>query len=87
MAVLQEAGVPATASYSVKDLIADPHLHDRGVFQEAAEENGKPYIMMGLPWKLSQTVPEPPSRPPKMGEQNHYVFRSCWAWATMRFRT
>ena len=75
MTVLQEAGVPATASYSVQDLLADPHLHDRGVFEEAAEENGKPYIMMGLPWKLSQTVPEPPSRPPEMGEQNHYVFQ------------
>ena len=75
MTLLQEAGVPATASYNAQDLLSDPHLHDRKVFQTAEDEEGGPYIMMGLPWKFSDTVPQAPTRPPRMGEHNDYIFQ------------
>ena len=75
MTMLQEAGVPATASSSTQDLLGDPHLSDRGVFETAADEDGVPYIMMGFPWKYSGTVPQALTRPPRMGEHNRYVFQ------------
>ena len=75
MAALQGAGVSATMSYSAQDLLADPHLHDRGVFHAAGDQDGAPYIMMGLPWKFSRTEPEALTRPPRIGEHNRYVFQ------------
>ena len=52
-----------------------PHLHDRKVFQTAEDQEGQPYIMMGLPWKFSGTVPQALTRPPDMGEHNDYIFQ------------
>ena len=79
MNILQGAGVPATACFNARDLLDDPHLRDRGVFQRATDEDGVPNIMMGLPWQCSLTVPRAPTRPPNVGEQNDYVFRELLA--------
>ena len=74
MAMLQAAGVPATVSYNAQEILTDLHLHDRDSFLPAADEDGEPYVMMGLPWKLSKAVAQAPTRPPTIGEHNQYVF-------------
>ena len=74
MNILQKAGVPATACFNARDLLEDPHLRDRRVFQKATDEDGVPKIIMGLPWQSSRTVPTAPTRPPDVGEHNNYVF-------------
>ena len=71
---LQAAGVPATASYSAADLLADPHLQDRGVFEITEDVAGNPLLLMGAPWKFSRTPGRIDRRPPKTGEDDEYVY-------------
>ncbi len=86
MEELQEAGVPATASYSAADLLADPHLHDRGVFESTEDVAGNPLIMMGAPWKFSHTPGQIERRPPKTGEDDEYVYGELLGIATKELR-
>ena len=71
---LQAAGVPATASYAADDLLADPHLQERGVFEVTEDVVGNPLLMMGAPWKFSRTPGRIDRRPPKTGEDDEYVY-------------
>ena len=71
---LQAAGVPATASYSAADLLADPHLQERGVFEITEDVAGNPLLLMGAPWKFSRTPGSIDRRPPKTGEDDEYVY-------------
>ncbi len=74
MAFPQAAGVPATASYSAADLLADPHLQERETFLATEDIAGNPLIMMGPPWKFGRTPGRILDRPPKTGEHNSYVY-------------
>ena len=74
MEFLQRRGVPATASYSAQDLLADPHLHEREAFFYTEDMTGDPFVMMGAPWKFSRTPAQVRRKPPTIGEHNVYVY-------------
>ncbi|MDP2953847.1 MAG: CoA transferase, partial [Chloroflexota bacterium] len=70
---LQGAGIAAAPSFDIADLVSDPHLRERGVFQEIdhPEVGKRQYI--GIPWKLDGVAPRfDPA--PLLGEGNQYVF-------------
>ena len=70
---LQGVGVAAAPSFDIADLVNDPHLQERGVFQEIdhPEVGKRQYI--GIPWKLDGVDPRfDPA--PLLGEGNQYVF-------------
>ena len=74
MEILQESGVPAAATYTSADLLADPHLQQRGCFLTVKDQAGNPYTMMRPPWKFGKTPAVISHRSPRIGENNDYVF-------------
>ncbi|MDD5289340.1 MAG: CoA transferase, partial [Dehalococcoidales bacterium] len=74
MHLLQSAGVAAGPSLSIKELIADPHVNERGLFVAPNHPVVGKRVMEGMPWKMSASQPkfEPA---PLLGEHNDYVFR------------
>lgn len=73
MHILQQAGVPAGPTLDAEGLINDSHLNERGCFIPLGEVEGKPYVHVAHPWRLSES-PQPYYRlVPAMGEHNRYV--------------
>jgi len=74
MEILQQAGVAAVPSFDSELLFNDPHVRERGLFEEVNHPLMGKRVVISPPWKLSET-PTPPSRhAPLMGEHNEYVF-------------
>jgi crotonobetainyl-CoA:carnitine CoA-transferase CaiB-like acyl-CoA transferase len=72
---LQEVGVPAGAVYNAVDVFADPHLKERGFFQEMTQEDCGTHLYHGLPWKASKTPNHLRLPPCRLGEHNEYVYK------------
>lgn len=74
MEELQQAGVAATPSLSSKALFNDPHLRQRGVFEQVEHPViGKDWVITP-PWKLSENPAGIQRHAPLLGEHNQYVF-------------
>ena len=71
--ILQKAGVPSGPSLSVKELVEDPHLNDRGYFVAPEHPEVGERILEGMPWKSSATQPVF-EHAPLLGQDNYYVF-------------
>lgn len=72
--ILQAVGVAALPSLDSELLFTDPHVMERGLFEEVNHPLMGKRVVVSPPWKLSDT-PTPPSRPaPLMGAHNEYVF-------------
>ena len=74
MRILQKAGVAAFPSVNSKDLSADRHLKERGMFQRADHPVMGKRIVVAPHWKLSDTPARPCRHAPLFGEHNEYVF-------------
>lgn len=73
MKKLQDKGVAAAPSMSGEALFKDPHLKDRGVFQQVDHPViGKDWVITP-PWKLSETPAEIRQCSPMLGEHNEDV--------------
>lgn len=74
--MLQKEGVAAFPTLSNRGLTEDPHLNERGFFEEIEhpdpDMDGKKYD--GILWKMSKTPGKIRSRAPFAGEHNNYVF-------------
>jgi crotonobetainyl-CoA:carnitine CoA-transferase CaiB-like acyl-CoA transferase len=79
---LQEAGVAASPAASVADLMADPHLRERGFFEKTAHAEAGVREMDGVPWRLSLTPAHVRLNGPCFGEHNDYVFRHLLGLST-----
>lgn len=74
--VLQAAGVPASPVNSVRELLLDPHLKERGFFwtvQQAPEQHSGLRAWPGPSARFSETPAELRYRAPMLGEHNRYV--------------
>lgn len=74
MELLQAAGVAAVPSLNSEGLYNDPHLRERGCFQEVDHAIMGKRVVVAPHWKFSHT-PASTCRPaPLLGEHNEYVF-------------
>lgn len=74
--MLQQVGLAAFPTYSVEDLVKDPHMQSRGLFVEVdhAEPDVGRRLTQGLPFRLS-AIPHVEYAPaPLLGQHNEYVF-------------
>lgn len=73
---MEEARLPAGPIMSPQDVLDDPHVAARGLFQ-ATEYPGleKPAPLMRTPVELSETPGEIRSRPPTLGEHTDQIMR------------
>lgn len=74
MELLQQKGVAAVPSYSVRDLFNDPHLKERRFSQSITELSGEAYQIINSPWLLDGQRPQPRRHAPSMGEDNRTIF-------------
>ena len=72
--MLQKVGVAAFPSLSNRDLVEDPHLNERGFFEEWDHPEIGKRKYDGLLWKMSKTPGKINRRAPLVGEHNDYVF-------------
>jgi len=72
---LQAAGVPAHASWSTEEIVADPHLRERRAIVEVAEPDGRKRAAIGAPVRMSGTPDIGIVRgTPALGEHEDYVY-------------
>ncbi|CAN7663622.1 CoA transferase [Phenylobacterium sp. LjRoot225] len=72
---LQAAGVAAHASWTTREIVADPHLRARGAIVNVQEPDGKARAAVGAPMRLSKGSEIGIARgTPKLGEHEDYVY-------------
>ena len=75
MHLLQKEGVPAGAVFNAESAYNDPHLKDRGFFQQMTQEDCGTHLYHGLTWKASKTPNRLRLPPCRLGEHNEYVYK------------
>lgn len=72
---LAEAGIPAGPCNRPEDVLADPHLNERGMLVRFESADGQTYVVPGNPVRMSKVVP-PADRPsPVLGAHTEEVLR------------
>jgi crotonobetainyl-CoA:carnitine CoA-transferase CaiB-like acyl-CoA transferase len=74
--VLQAVGVAATPTLTALDVISDEHLAARSFVSEIERLEGGTRYTLGAPWLIDGTRPNGFRRPPRVGEDNEYVFKT-----------
>jgi crotonobetainyl-CoA:carnitine CoA-transferase CaiB-like acyl-CoA transferase len=74
MRLLQARGVPAGASFDVREVLADPHFIERGFMEEIDHRASGRRRVAGVPWKITGVPPVTAlRRVPRRNEDAHYV--------------
>ncbi len=76
MAVFEAAEVTAIPVYEIDQLIADPHVHARGVLVEAPDEEAGSVLMHNIIPRLSETPGRLRSAAPSLGQHNAEILGS-----------
>ena len=85
MHTLQQAGVAAGAVIDQADAYSDPHLKERGSFEEAYQEDVGTHLYPGAPFNMSRTPPSIRRGPVRLGEDNEYVYRELLGISDERY--
>ena len=72
--ILQRAGVAAMPSFSNEEIFNDPHFKERGLAVEVEHPAMGKQVVLGPPWRLSETPAEVTRSSPLIGEHNEYIF-------------
>ncbi len=72
---LQAHGIAATASVEPTEVLRDPHLVARGFAAQVERLDGGRSATLGIPWLIDGQRPNQFRRPPRLGEDNAYVFQ------------
>jgi len=87
MKVMGDAGVPCGACQDTGEVLADPHLRERGMIVEMDyPPRGGTFQTVGLPMKLSAS-PVDYSRPPMLGEHTESVLAELLGVSSDEVRT
>ncbi len=74
-AELQAAGVAAHASWTTREIVADPHLRERHAIIDVQEPDGRSRAAVGVPMRLSKGQDIGIARgTPRLGEHEDYVY-------------
>ncbi|PEQ13097.1 CoA transferase [Novosphingobium sp. PC22D] len=72
---LQAAGIAAHISFTTPEIVADPHLRERGAIVEVAEPDGTPRAAVGVPMRLSKAPEIGIHRgTPELGEDEDHIY-------------
>ncbi|MEX0784934.1 MAG: CoA transferase [Dehalococcoidia bacterium] len=74
MQLLQRAGVPAGAALTIPELMADPHLRERGAWTAQTHPDAGTWELEAPPWRLPRTPGLARLPAPGFAEHNEYVF-------------
>jgi crotonobetainyl-CoA:carnitine CoA-transferase CaiB-like acyl-CoA transferase len=74
MNILQDSGVKAGAVLNIAELARDPHLNERGFFEELSHPESGTHRYPGVSWRMSKTPGRLRLPAPCFGEHNRYVF-------------
>lgn len=85
MHILQEAGVAAGPVMDQRDAYNDPHLTQRGMFQEAYQEDTGAHQYPRAPYSMSSTPLEIRRGPVRLGEDNEYVYKTVLGYSDAEF--
>ena len=72
--ILQKAGVAAIPSFSNEEIFSDPHFKARELAIEVEHPSMGKQVVLGPPWRLSETPARVTKSAPTIGENNEYVF-------------
>jgi len=75
MYLLQKEGVPAGPVIFEDDAYTDPHLKERGFFEELTHEECGTHLYPGLGWRMSRTPNNLRTPPVRLGEHNEYIYK------------
>jgi crotonobetainyl-CoA:carnitine CoA-transferase CaiB-like acyl-CoA transferase len=82
-AKLQQAGIAAHASWTAREIVADPHLRARHAIVDVKEPDGCERAAVGVPVRLSKGEEIGISRgTPKLGEHEDYVYGELLGMST-----
>jgi crotonobetainyl-CoA:carnitine CoA-transferase CaiB-like acyl-CoA transferase len=76
MRLLQSVGVAAGPVMDQRDAYNDPHLNERGVFQEVFQEDTGTHRYPAAPFTMSETPLQIRRGPVRLGEDNEYVYKT-----------
>jgi len=74
MRILQEAGIPSGPVLDAQELLGEPHLDQRGVFQTEEHPEAGIHPIVGAFARFSKTPITVRTPAPCLGEHNEYVF-------------
>ncbi len=81
MHLLQKEGIPAGPVLSERDAYSDPHINERGFFEELTQEDSGTHRYPGLAWKMSKTPNHLRLPPVMLGEHNEYVYKKLLGYS------
>ena len=76
MSLLQSHGVAAGAVLNQRDAAADPHLRERGMFEEAWQRDVGTHMYPRAPFKMSRSDVRIRRGPARLGQDNEYVYKT-----------
>jgi crotonobetainyl-CoA:carnitine CoA-transferase CaiB-like acyl-CoA transferase len=79
-------GVPIAEIYSVKELVNDPHLIERGMFTEVDHPRAGTIIITNFPVKLSETPGEIRTATPLLGQHNEEILSKVLGYTEEQIR-
>ena len=86
-ACLQRQGIAATASLEPTGVLRDLHLVERGFAAEVERLDGGTAATLGIPWLIDGQRPNQFRRPPRLGEDNDYVFQELLGLSEDEYET
>jgi len=75
LALLEERGVPASAVNTTREVVANPQVRLNGMIVDATHPSLGPMTLVGNPFHLHATPPEPSRPAPLLGEHTVEVLR------------
>jgi crotonobetainyl-CoA:carnitine CoA-transferase CaiB-like acyl-CoA transferase len=79
-------GVPVAEIYSVKELVNDPHLIDRGMFTEVEHPKAGTIKVTNFPVKFSETPGEIRTATPLLGQHNEEILSTILGYTTEKIQ-
>ncbi len=75
LAVLQDAGVPSAMVRNVQEVLADSHLHNRGMLRDVTHPALGDIVLPDSPVNIATGSRMSPRLPPELGEHNRQVYK------------
>jgi crotonobetainyl-CoA:carnitine CoA-transferase CaiB-like acyl-CoA transferase len=76
MAIFEAAEVTAIPVYEIDQLVADPHVHERGVLVEAPDDEAGSVLMHNVIPRFSETPGRLRTPAPSLGQHTHAILES-----------